>query len=131
MAPEVHIFRDRKSGFTLKDAIKYVSSFTLGEFGCLWLYHENGTQLAIMVNGRQAYPHFFPAGDHPGWQIAVPEDANWDTDIDFRADNQEPTPMPSALVVSVERAIKVLEYYWGHGQPTKEERWTSLVAGEP
>jgi hypothetical protein len=84
-----------------------------------------------MINGQQTYLHFFPGGDHPGWQIAAPEAANWDDEVDFRADNHEPTPMPLALVVSVERAMKVLEFYSVHGRPTEGERWTSLVAGEP
>ena len=65
MAPEVNIFRDKMSGFTLEDAIKYVSSFSPREFGCLWLYHDNGTQLAIMINGRLAAVGVVPCQAKP------------------------------------------------------------------
>ena len=94
MPPETHIFREKQDAFTVENAIEYVSSFHSGVFGCLWLRHPRGTQLAVMVNGSHAYPHFFPADDHPGWHVAPCNGADWETEIDFRADNGEPTPMP-------------------------------------
>src|SRR5262245_14865287 len=127
----MQVFIGKTPDFTLADAVQYLSSFSSGGLGCLWLYHDNRTKLLIMINGCQVYPHFFPEGDHPGWQIAAPAGADWRTEVDFRIDGDEPKPMPLALVVSVERAVEVLKIYWEHGQPTEKERWTSLVAGEP
>src|SRR5262245_31341823 len=103
MSVRIQICCNEMPGFTLEDAIKYVSSFSPGEFGCLLLCHDNGTLLNLMINGHQAYPHFFPSGDHPGWQIAAPEGSDWRTEVEFRLDDVEPTPMPLAVVVSVER----------------------------
>jgi len=131
MDPLVHIFRETKPEFTLSEAINYLSSISGDEYGCIWLRHENGTQLAIMINGQRAYPHFFPSGDHPGWQIAAKEGADWDTLVKFRADNGEPTPMPLALVLPIERTVEILRHFWEHGKRTPGEHWTSLVAGEP
>ena len=97
----------------------------------MWLYHANGSQLAIMINGQQTYPHFFPAGDHPGWQVAADDDADWDTEIDFLADNQEPTPTPLALVVPVDRTVEILTHYWHNGSRSETEAWANLMDGVP
>ncbi|MEM6473470.1 MAG: hypothetical protein AAF802_28180 [Planctomycetota bacterium] len=131
MTPEAHIFRERQDAFTVLNATEYVSSFQSGRFGCLWLRHPSGTQLAVMVNGSYSYPHFFPAGDHPGWQIAPSDDADWETEIDFRADNGEPTPMPLALVICTKRVTEVIQNYWQDGEMPNTEQWTSLIEGEP
>lgn len=131
MAPQVCIFGDTKPEFALADAISYVSSIGRDDYGCIWLRHENGAQLAIMIRGQQAYPHFFPSGDHPGWQIAAIEAGNWDTSVEFHADNGELTPMPLALVLPIERTVELLQYFWQYGERTPRERWTSLAAGEP
>ena len=128
---EVYLFRDAKPSLTLQQAVDYLTSFQTDTFGCMWLHHSNATQLAIMINGRQTYPHFFPAGDHPGWQVAAKDDADWDTEIDFLADNHEPTPMPLALAVSVDRTVEILTHYWHNGSRTEVETWASLIDGEP
>ena len=128
---KVHLFRLEKPSPTLEEAESYVASFTPGSFGCILLHHPNGTQLAVMINGNQTYPHYFPAADHPGWQPAAENDADWDTEVEFLADNGEPTPMPLALVVPVERTLAILRYFWQHGGRADEVTWTSLVDGEP
>jgi len=128
---DAQLFREVKPDFSLKEATDYLTSFGDDGFGCLWLYHPNGTQLGIMINGQRSYPHFFPAADRPGWQIAATNDADWNTMIEFLADNREPTPMPLALVVPVERCVDIVTYYWENGGRNDKENWTSLVAGEP
>lgn len=81
---EVFFFQEARHACTLENVVEYLTSFVDKSFGCLWLHHENGTQLAIMINGCQAYPHFFPADSHPGWQIeADKHDDDWDTYVDF------------------------------------------------
>jgi hypothetical protein len=59
MDPQVHIFHDAKPGFTLADAVGYISGIAPDDYGYIWLRHENGTRLAIMIKGQQTYPHFF------------------------------------------------------------------------
>lgn len=131
MDPQVHIFHDAKPGLTFADAIRYVSGIAPDNYGCIWLRHESGTQLAIMIKGQQTYSHFFPCGDHPGWQVAATEAGDWDTSVNFRADNGELTPMPLALVLPIERSVEILRHFWQHGERTLREQWTSLAAGEP
>jgi hypothetical protein len=131
MDPQVYIFRDAKPASTLADAINYISGVAPDDYGCIWLRHDNGTQLAIMIKGQQAYPHFFPRDDHPGWQVAAPEAGDWDTSVTFHADNGELTPMPLALVLPTERTLEILRYFWHHGERSPAEQWTSLVDGEP
>ena len=128
---EVELFGKLTPTFTLQEAEDYVASFTTESYGCIWLHHANGSQLAIMINGDQAYPHFFPAGDHPGWQVAPDDDGDWDTMIDLLADNGEPTPMPHALIVPIDRALAILAHYWQHGSRIDSETWTSLIDDEP
>lgn len=128
---KVYLFQQEKLSLTLGEAESYVASFTPGSFGYIWLHHPNGTQLAVMINGKQTYPHFFPDADHPGWQLAAEHYADWDTEVEFLADNGEPTPMPLALVVPVDRTTAILRYFWKHGSRTDQDTWTSLVDGEP
>lgn len=128
--PEIHIFCQMQDIFTFEDVIEYVLSFQVGGFGCLRLCHPYGTQLAIMINGNQIYPHFFPIGNHPGWRIAVAADADWEIDIEFRTDNNNPISIPLALVVNVERAIEIIRQYWEDGEMPQAEEWAGLSAGK-
>lgn len=128
---EVFLFREAMPSFSLQHATEYLTSFTAGSYGCISLYHQNGTQLSVMVNGRQTYPHYFPSDDHPGWQVVGEDDSDWDTEVDFLAENREPTPTPIPLVIPVERTLEILTHFWNYGRRTAAERWTSLVDGEP
>ena len=80
---------------------------------CIWLRSESGSQLALMLNHRVGYPHYFPEdSDHPGFQLHPKPNADWEREVDFIADNREPTPMTAALTTNLDEILKIAEEYF-------------------
>ena len=92
-------------------------------FGSFWLWHPTGTELALMVNGSDAYIHFLPGGDHPGYQAAVRDRSD---EILFLADNYEPTPMPRFTTIPLATALIAVEEFFRSGQRPSSISWDSL-----
>lgn len=95
---------------------------------CVWIRADSGSQLAIMLNGKIGYPHYFPASDHPGFQLKPAADADWETEVEFIADNREPTPMPAALTTGLPIILSLSkEFYESDGQlPNSQVEWAEL-----
>ncbi len=58
-------------------------------YACFWLWHDNESQLAVMVHGNEASVHFFPYDNHPGFIPVIAGGVESDEMIEFRADNSE------------------------------------------
>ena len=121
----VSIFKDFKTDFELEEVVDYIKKRGGEEMGCIWITHDCGVELAIMLNKEKAYIHFFPGGDHAGFQLS-PKDENAGKMIEFLADNGESTPMSSEYVVDVGVAIDVAKCFWNTGQRANEYSWDEL-----
>jgi hypothetical protein len=92
-------------------------------FGSFWFWHEVGTELALMVNGSDAYIHYFPGGGHPGYQAAVREGSD---KILFLANNYESTPMPKFTTLSLSQALIAVDEFFQSGRRPSAITWESL-----
>lgn len=95
-------------------------------FACFWMWHDNGTEFAVMLNGEHAYVHFFAGDGSAGFQAIGPESDDLDDMIDFLADNHEPTLMPRSLTVSADQASKAFEEFFTTGRRPGFLSWAEL-----
>ena len=95
------------------------------KFGSFWLDHPSGTKMALLVNGDEACIHFFPGGDHPGFQPEA-RAGDWSQHVEFRADNYEITPIPRPLVLPLTEALILIEEFFASGSLPAAIQWTEL-----
>lgn len=91
----------------------------------LWLYHDNGTELAVMLNADIANIHYFPTIGHPGF-VSIGTGSPDAPAVDFLADNGEPTQVPAEHVVSSADAEAVIRDYWSSGERSAIITWSEL-----
>ena len=90
-----------------------------------WLWHESGTQLAIMVNRDDACLHFFPFEGHPGFH-SLGQEPEWSEMVSFLAENGEPTEVPRPMVIPVQLALSAVEEYFSTGAAPATVAWQEL-----
>lgn len=119
-------------------------------YGSFWLWHESGAELGIMINGEDAYLLFIAADGSPqkspplGTRVAGPvtyegtgeaaslystysEGADSpDEQIDFLADNYEPTPMNRLYTAPLAHAMKAIDAFFESGERSHSIQWLLL-----
>ena len=93
------VFRDMVDVENLQQLHEHLRFRRDDGYACFWLWHNNESQLAVMVHGNNASVHYFPHDNHPGFMPVI---ACNDSDevIEFRADNGEQTYVPRGSVTS-------------------------------
>ena len=96
------------------------------DFGSFWLWHESGTELAMMVNGNNAHLFFVSDDRRLMFQSCSPDSNAPDEQARFLADNGEPTPMARYWTVPLFRAITVIEEFFRSGRRSESIDWDEL-----
>lgn len=81
--------------------------------------------MALLVNGDKACIHFFPGGDHPGFQTEA-RTGDWSQHVEFRTDNYEITPIPHPLLLPLSEALSLVDDFFVSGSPPAAIKWTEL-----
>ena len=96
-------------------------------FSCFWLWHENGREMGVMFNGRQAYVHFFPGdGSAGGFALPAVSPDNPDESVEFLADNGESTPVQRRTVVDASIAEEAIVLFYESGERLSSVAWEEL-----
>jgi hypothetical protein len=124
-------------------------------YGSFWLWHERGTELGIMINGENAYLLFVTADGAPrkspplGMRAVEPvtyegtrEGPSFystysggtespDEEIEFLADNYEPTPMDRLYTAPLSQAMKAIDDFFESGERSHRIQWHLLELPPP
>lgn len=119
------VFQDAHEVSTLDGLRPHLVKRFNEQFATFWLSSANGSSMALMIRGADAYIHFFPRKDHPGYQpeANTAGDERW---VEFLADNYERTDIPRSLVIPTEKATAIFEEYFRTGAPSASIIWVEL-----
>ena len=80
--------------------------------------------LVVHTNADLAYLHYFPAERHPGFQAVGGRDGGGE--VTFWQEGQGQFCMPSAVVVTVEKAYAAAAQFFNSGTLPSCVEWTEL-----
>jgi len=145
-------FRDIVDINNLAELHEHLLSRDRGFYGSFWLWHDSGAELAVMINGDDSYvlfissdraaqhstldlmtnpnvPRAYIGSEGPSLYSSYSEDAEYpDEEVDFLADNYEPTPMSKRYTVPHSQALIVMEEFFISGERSTNIRWYELSA---
>ncbi|WP_395737348.1 hypothetical protein [Prosthecobacter sp.] len=124
-------------------------------FGSFWFWHDDGPELSVMVNREDAYllfispdgashhstldlmtnphvPRTYIGGAGPSLYSSYSKTAEFpDKEIEFLADNHEPTPMSKLYTVPLSQAITAIDHFFVSGQRSENIQWLLLEPPPP
>ena len=143
-------FRDIVKANSMAELHEHLQCRHHGVFGSFWLWHEDGTELAVMINRDDAYllfvssdgvsqqstldlmtspqvPRTYVGGTGPSLYSSYTKAADSpDEEIEFLADNYEPTPMCRLYTVPLSQATLAIEHFFASGQRSENIEWLLL-----
>ena len=96
-------------------------------FASFWLWHDNGAEMAVMLNGQQAHIHFFPNdGSEGAYSLATVPPEHPEETVEFVANTGEPNPVRRRMVIDMPSAEEAIIFFFKTGERSDKLTWEDM-----